>query len=97
MTAKMGAKITAFDPVAEETSKKFLKDISYVRNPYDALKDADALVINTEWDEFRSPDFSRMKKLMKGHYIFDGRNIYDSADIKAAGFKYISIGRKPVM
>jgi len=94
---KMGAKITAFDPVAEETSKKSLKDISYVKNPYDALKDADALVINTEWDEFRSPDFSRMKKLMKGHYIFDGRNIYDPKNIKAAGFKYISIGRKSVM
>ena len=94
---KMGAKITAFDPVAEETAKKILKDISYVKNPYDALKDADALVINTEWDEFRSPDFPRMKKLMKNFYIFDGRNIYEPADIKAAGFKYISIGRKPVM
>ena len=90
---KMGAKITAFDPVAEETSKKFLKDISYVRNPYDALKDADALVINTEWDEFRSPDFPRMKKLMKDYYIFDGRNIYETSEIKRQGFKYYSIGR----
>ncbi len=94
---KMGATIAAFDPVAEETAQKELNDITYVKTPYDALKDADALVICTEWDEFRSPDFSKIKKLMKANLIFDGRNVYDPLEMKKLGFKYYSIGRKAVV
>jgi UDPglucose 6-dehydrogenase len=58
------------------------------------LVDADALIIATEWPEFRSPDFNVMKKLMKGHTIFDGRNIYDPAEMKELGFEYYCIGIK---
>jgi UDPglucose 6-dehydrogenase len=58
------------------------------------LKDADALVVITEWHEFRRPDLDRMKKLMKGHVIFDGRNIYDPYEMRAKGFKYFGVGRR---
>ncbi len=60
---------------------------------YDALKDADALIISTEWDEFRQPDFEKMKSLMKSPIIIDGRNIYDSKEIKDIGFDYMGVGR----
>ena len=90
---KQGAKISAFDPVAEENAKKIFKDVRYTASPYDALKGADALIICTEWDEFRIPDYPRMKRLMKRPLIFDGRNIYDSAEVKRNGFRYHGVGR----
>lgn len=90
---KLGAKIRAFDPVAEKTAKKILKDVYYAKDPYDALKDSDALLIVTEWDEFRDPDFGNMKKLLKKPLIFDGRNIYDPNEMKKLGFRYFGIGR----
>jgi UDPglucose 6-dehydrogenase len=62
-------------------------------NPYTALEGADALVLATEWNEFRAPDWTRVKKLMKRPAIFDGRNIYDPKKIRAMGFEYWSIGR----
>ena len=67
--------------------------ITYARNAYDALKDADALLLITEWNEFREPDFAKMKGLMKQAIIFDGRNLYDPKQIRALGFLYTSIGR----
>ncbi|PJZ77055.1 UDP-glucose dehydrogenase family protein [Leptospira neocaledonica] len=92
-----GAKIKAFDPVAKETSEYYFKDkIDYAKDAYDALEGADALLLLTEWREFREPDFSRIKKLMKGHVIFDGRNQYRPDHMKKEGFKYFSIGKKAV-
>lgn len=89
-----GARVTAFDPEAMNNVKGVLGDaISYAENQYDALRDADALIIATEWNEFRTPDFIRMVKNLKGKAIFDGRNLFDVAAIKALGFHYESIGR----
>jgi UDPglucose 6-dehydrogenase len=91
---KAGAKVQAFDPEATETAKKVLgSKITYVKKSYDALTGADALALVTEWNEFREPDFARMKKLMRQPVVFDGRNIYNPAHMKAQGFTYFSIGR----
>lgn len=89
-----GASVTAYDPAAMEEAKHKLGDsIEYVDNQYDALKDADCLVIITEWSEFKFPDFSKIKTLLKNPVIFDGRNIYDAEEIKKLGFAYSCIGR----
>jgi UDPglucose 6-dehydrogenase len=91
---KHGVKVQAHDPVAiEEAKKKIGNKIKYYKNNYDALKGADALVVVTEWSEFRRPDFDKMKKLMKGKAIFDGRNIYNPEIMKQTGFTYYGIGR----
>jgi len=87
------AEVSAFDPVANDNAKKILKGIKFSDNMYDSLKEADALVILTEWDEFRNPDFEKIKKLMKQHIIIDGRNIYDKKHIEELGFIYKSVGR----
>ncbi|KYK25241.1 UDP-glucose 6-dehydrogenase [Euryarchaeota archaeon SM23-78] len=88
------AKIKAYDPEAMENAKKVLKKgVVFAKNAYEALKDADALIILTEWDEFREPDFAKIKKLMKQHIIIDGRNIYDPIELKKLGFKYKGVGR----
>lgn len=89
-----GAHIKAYDPAAMSESRKKLGDsIDYVEDRYEALRDADALVIVTEWPEFRLPDFKAMNKLMKHKIIFDGRNIYDPDEMKENGFTYYGIGR----
>ena len=88
-----GALIIAFDPEAESTAKKMLKDVEYVNNPYDALKNADALVIITEWNEFRDLDKERMKDLMAVPNIIDGRNVHEPSELKEAGFNYMGVGR----
>ena len=93
---KEGAKIQAYDPEAMEKARNMLKDIVYSNNPYDAAKDADALIIVTEWGEFKELDMQKIKKLMKHHLIIDGRNIYNPGDMKKLGFRYISMGRKEV-
>lgn len=91
---KEGAAVTAFDPVAMPNVKQAIGDkIAYSSNQYDALKDADALVIATEWQLFRTPDFEQMKSLMKGKAIFDGRNLYEPSVMKEKSFYYESIGR----
>jgi UDPglucose 6-dehydrogenase len=91
---KRGAKIRAFDPEAKATARHvFGKKIQYSAHAYDALAGADALLVVTEWNEFREPDFDRMKRLMKQPLIFDGRNIYNPQQIRALGFTYSSIGR----
>jgi UDPglucose 6-dehydrogenase len=91
---KRGAKIKAYDPEAKTTARHvFGKRIQYTQHAYDALKGADALLVVTEWNEFREPDFDRMRKLMKKPVIFDGRNIYNPQQIRALGFNYSSIGR----
>jgi UDPglucose 6-dehydrogenase len=89
-----GASVSAYDPAAmEEAKHKLGNSIEYANNQYDALKDADCLVIITEWSEFKFPDFAKIKKLLKNPVIFDGRNIYDAEEIKKLGFKYSCIGR----
>jgi UDPglucose 6-dehydrogenase len=90
-----GAKVHAHDPAAMQEAKRHLgKGVTYFDNNYDALKGADALVVVTEWNEFRRPDIDRMKKLMRGHVVFDGRNIYNPAAWKEKGFVYFGVGRK---
>jgi UDPglucose 6-dehydrogenase len=91
---KAGAEVQAFDPEAMEEAKKvFGERIRYASRNYDALTGAAALLILTEWNEFRRPNFRRIKQLLKNPVIFDGRNIYDAADLQKLGFKYYSIGR----
>ena len=91
---KEGAKIRAFDPEAEESAKKILKNVEYAEEPYGAIKDADALVIVTEWSEFRVPKYKVMSKLMKNRVVFDGRNIYEPELMKDEGFEYYGVGRR---
>ena len=87
--------VRAYDPVAMPESKRILGDsIYYARDEYDALIDADALVLITEWPEFRVPNYKIMERLLKNKLIFDGRNIYEPNEMKELGFTYYSIGRK---
>ncbi len=89
-----GAKLQVHDPVAiKEARKIFHRKVSYCEQPYEALKGAHALVLVTEWAEFRNPDFDRMKELMAGAAVFDGRNIYDPTTMKEHGFEYFGIGQ----
>jgi UDPglucose 6-dehydrogenase len=89
-----GATISAFDPEAMANVKKTMGDkISYAENQYAALKGADALIIATEWNEFRTPDFLKIVSTLKNKVIFDGRNLFDTAAIRELGFHYESIGR----
>jgi UDPglucose 6-dehydrogenase len=93
----LGATVKAYDPVAmDETRKKIGEKISYGKDLYESLIDADALVLVTEWPEFRVPNYKVMEKLMRSKVLFDGRNIYDPAEMKENGYVYYSIGRKPV-
>lgn len=88
-----GAEVVAHDPVALENAKRHLGEkVYYGESNYDACRDADALVICTEWNEYRQPDFQMMKEMMKGHVIFDGRNLYDPKRLSREGFKYYGIG-----
>jgi UDPglucose 6-dehydrogenase len=97
MLLESGARVKAFDPASMENAKFYLNDrIEYARNMYDALPDSDALIIFTEWNEFRNPDFKKVRSLLKNPVIFDGRNVYDLDDMAELGFTYYSIGRKPV-
>jgi UDPglucose 6-dehydrogenase len=90
-----GVGVRAYDPAAlDETRKQFGDRIFYAADPYDAVKGADALALMTEWPEFHLPDFSKMADIMKGKVIFDGRNIYEPAEMKTNGFVYFGIGRK---
>jgi UDPglucose 6-dehydrogenase len=92
---KKGAKIQAFDPKAMETAKvHFGNKIIYTDSSYDAVRNADALLLLTEWNEFSKPDFDKIKQLMKSNIIFDGRNLYDGDNLIKKGFKYICIGKK---
>ena len=89
-----GARVQAYDPEATTVAKGiFGNRISYGANNYDVLKGADALVIVTEWNEFRRPDFSRMRTLMRAPIVFDGRNLFTPEQMKQDGFHYYSIGR----
>jgi UDPglucose 6-dehydrogenase len=95
--AARGARIVAYDPVAMPEAKRAFGDaphLSYAATPMAALAGADALVVVTEWKEFRSPDFDTMRALLKARIIFDGRNLYEPAQVRAAGLEYFAIGRR---
>lgn len=95
---KEGVKVSVYDPEAMENVKRNIGDkIEYTENQYDALTDADALVIATEWSEFRTPDFNKMSSGLKNKVIFDGRNLFDLHQMKELGFHYESVGRKVVV
>jgi UDPglucose 6-dehydrogenase len=90
-----GAEVRAYDPEATDEAKKVFGDrIRYAIRNYDVLEGASALLVLTEWNEFRRPDFARIKRLLQQPVIFDGRNIYDPIDLAKLGFTYYSIGRK---
>jgi len=92
-----GFSITAFDPVAILNFKKLYGNkINYASDPYEAVKNHDALIIITEWNEFRHADLKKVKKMLRFPVIFDGRNIYDPAVMQKNGFKYYSVGRSAV-
>ncbi len=92
-----GATVTAFDPEAMPNVKRELGDkITYADNQYEALPDADALLIITEWSEFRNPDFDKISALLKDKVIFDGRNLYEPKNMKELGYYYNSIGRTTI-
>ena len=94
---KEGAFVTAYDPEAMANVKKLIGDkIAYAKDEYEALKDADALLIVTEWSLFRTPDFDQVASLLKNKTIFDGRNLYGIQQMKELGFYYSSIGRETV-
>lgn len=94
---KYGCKVQVFDPEAMNNVKALYGDkLMYAENQYAALEGADALIIATEWSEFRTPDFDKMLKLLTSKTIFDGRNLFDLEQMKSCGFHYESIGRKPV-
>ena len=94
---RAGAKVVVFDPEAISNVKKEVgKKVKYASNMYEAIEGADALMIMTEWPEFRTPDFEKIKAALKNNAIFDGRNLYDLAEMKGLGFDYFSIGRETI-
>jgi len=94
MLLDRGIHVTAFDPLGIDKARDLLGDsISYAKDNYTALKDADALAVITEWNMFKTPDLKMMKQLMRRPVIFDGRNIYNATEMKSLGFTYFGIGR----
>ncbi|MBX9784724.1 MAG: UDP-glucose/GDP-mannose dehydrogenase family protein [Chitinophagaceae bacterium] len=92
-----GATVTAFDPEAMNNVKQVLRDkITFAQTQYEALQHADALIIATEWSEFRTPEFEKMSSLLKNKVVFDGRNVYDAVQMKELGYHYESVGRSTV-
>jgi len=89
-----GARVHAYDPAAVEQARRVLPEgVTYVTNAYDALDGADALIILTEWNEFRNPDFERIRAVLRRPLIVDGRNLYRTKSMRALGFEYIGVGR----
>jgi UDPglucose 6-dehydrogenase len=89
-----GSTVRAYDPAAIERSRKLVPDVEYLTNAYEVAAGADALVLVTEWNEFRHLDMAQVKRLMRGTVIIDGRNIYDPTAMKEMGFTYRGIGRE---
>ena len=92
-----GASVVAYDPVAIDEAKRALGSrpgLTYASSPMAAAEGADALVVVTEWTEFRSPDFDALKRTLKEPLVFDGRNLYDPAIVRAAGLEHFAIGRR---
>jgi UDPglucose 6-dehydrogenase len=92
-----GATVSAYDPAAMENAKfHFSNKIEYVHEQYDTLDNSDALLVLTEWNEFRNPEFDRIENKLNQKLIFDGRNVYSTKQMEELGFTYYSIGRVPV-
>ena len=89
----LGANVHACDPVAIENAKKVLNNVKFFQNPYETIRDCDALIVATEWNEFRNLDMRAVKILLKKPVVIDGRNIYDPKEMKGLGFIYMGIGR----
>ncbi|MBI2617183.1 UDP-glucose/GDP-mannose dehydrogenase family protein [Candidatus Gottesmanbacteria bacterium] len=89
-----GAKIQAFDPVAMENAQHYMSDVTFCKDPIHAARGVWALLVLTEWNEFKQIDLLKLKKVMKKPYLFDGRNIYDPKKIKNLGFTYVGVGRE---
>jgi UDPglucose 6-dehydrogenase len=95
---EQGATISAFDPEAMENVRKvYGNKIQFAAGQFDAVSDADALIVCTEWNEFRTPDFDRIASLLKEKVVFDGRNLYEVSKLEELGFSYESIGRRTVL
>ena len=95
---KSNVKIKVYDPIAMEEAKKYLGEkVTYCDNEYSAIEESDAIIIATEWPEFKYPNWEKIQKLMKGNTIFDGRNIFPINSLKKYGFNYISIGRPIIL
>ena len=88
-----GAQIKAYDPQAIDNAKEVLRDVEYCTDAYEAANGSDALMILTEWEEFRSLDLLKVKEIMKRPVIIDGRNIYDSDQMATLGFQYMAVGK----
>jgi UDPglucose 6-dehydrogenase len=94
----LGCKVRVYDPEAMKNVKELIGDVvEYSKSPYDAIEGADALLIVTEWPQFRTPDFDRMDSLLKNKVIFDGRNLYELPQMQELGYTYYSVGRKSVI
>ena len=91
---ELGVKIKAFDPEAQQNARKIFKNITYRNDPYSVLKGCDALVIVTEWNEFRDLELKKVRQLLKHPNVIDGRNIYEPHEMKKLGFNYMCVGRK---
>jgi len=91
---KEGVRIKCFDPLAMENTKKILPNLTYCKDEYETARDSDALVITTEWNQFRNLELLKIKKLLKSPILFDLRNLYDPALLKSLGFIYEGVGRK---
>jgi len=90
---KLGARVLAYDPVSELKAKQKIKGVAFCRNIYESITDVDALIIASEWNEFRDLDLKKVKSKMKRPIIFDGRNIYDPNKLREMGFEYFGVGR----
>ena len=88
-----GAEISAYDPEGMPQAKSMLENVTFATDPYDAAKDADALVIVTEWNAFRAMDFKRLRQVMKTPLLVDLRNIYRKDEVSGHGFGYVGVGR----
>jgi UDPglucose 6-dehydrogenase len=88
-----GATVTTFDPIAMENTKSFYPNITYSRTAFDAASGADAVAVLTEWNEFKQINLERLKEVMNGNLVFDGRNLYDPAKMERLGFQYVCVGR----
>lgn len=89
-----GGIVTAYDPQAMMNAKSLLTGVKFAKNPYEAARGADAIALVTEWDEFKSLDFKKLKKCVKQPILFDGRNLFNPSEVKKHGFRYYGIGRK---
>lgn len=91
---KLGGKVKAYDPVAMESAQNILKAIDYAKDAYDAVEGADAIILATEWKEFKNLDLKKVKSLAEGNVFIDGRNVFDYKTMKQLGFEYYCIGKK---